>query len=139
MLRELSWDPNTPVPPQQAGAILRKLALEWDRALSGELLIPTAPLVWVRFELNQPLSPIRAVHGEARLDGNVLVWTITDDVAQIEKLLVVAGGLITIDVDCDVILDEKGRPVSSDLASARGVAAPRGGGICRSWIQVLKG
>ena len=136
-LVKLNWDPFTPVAVTVVPQLLKNLVFTWERPLDPSLAKPVpGQLVWVRFQTGDPLSPIRVCAGQAAVTGTDVVWSATDDVAQLQKLLAASGGVITIDVACDLLLDEKGIPVSGSLASLRGARAPHVGGILRTWIQV---
>ncbi len=117
------------------------LIFTFDRPILGEFVkraTRQAVEVWLR--IGQPADTVRALRGSAFADDTRLTWTADpDDAGLIREFASQLGGRIVIDLNCDVVLDEAGEPVSSCWTSVFANHLPRPGGIMRTWIQIQQG
>ncbi len=138
---KLSWPPSEPAPVAELPAILKQFLFTFSAALDegrAKLFLPG--LVQVRFEsaarAQQNLTPLVALRGSTAVEGENVAWLLADDVTTIVRAGV--GGLVTIDLACDYLVDRQGRPVSGTAHAIAGFATPAiPGGIFRTWIRVV--
>jgi hypothetical protein len=137
---KLGWDPLEAVPINQAMAILRQATLIFSRPLDEARAEPFAPFIgWVRYTVGTGASPVRAIHGAVKIDGEELIWSLQEEVGAILEIFKSNEGLILIDIDCDYLFDAEGRPVSGGTGGLFQVDDRRPGGIFRTWISVRAG
>lgn len=135
-MRELSWDPTSPVPLDGLPSALKSLGIAFSAALDAEHAARFAPLVVVVSIRPRAGGPVRPVPGSVRVDENIVRFAGAVPQGAFEELRQ-AGGLVVIDVACDYLLDEKGRPASSSTAALfRGVELALPGGIARLGMVV---
>lgn len=142
MLKELSWDPFENLPARLAARQLRSgLVFTFDRPIQPEMVkrcARTAVEVWLR--TNEAGSPVRGVLGLAQADGEQVIWTVDDNAAgMVQEFTAQMGGRLVIDLNCDVVLDDQGQPVSASWTSLFGTHLPRPGGIMRTWLEITPG
>ena len=142
VLKELSWDPFGSQPARQAATeMLKGLAFVFDRPLQPDIVKRSSQQVvevWLR--LNEPATQVRALSGFAATEGERLVWRLDDkDASTVIEFVAKLGGTVVIDLNCDVVLDEHGQPVSSCWTSLFASHLPRPGGIMRTWLQMVPG
>jgi hypothetical protein len=120
--------------------LLGQLVFTFDRPIDAGLLKRTGRQVLVAWwHPDGPMGAVLAVHGVAAADGTQLIWRVDTADANALKEQAGRGGRIVVDLNCDVVLDERGQPVSSSWTSIFAAPVPRPGGIMRTWIQVRAG
>ncbi|HEX2049291.1 MAG TPA: hypothetical protein VHJ34_01510, partial [Actinomycetota bacterium] len=135
-MTDLSWDPTAPVPLDGLPSLLKSLGIAFSARLDAEHAARFAPLVVVVWIRPRAGGPVRPVPGSVRVAENVVRFAGSLPQESFEELRQ-AGGLVVIDVACDYLLDEKGRPVSSSTAALfRDVQLALPGGIARLGVVV---
>ena len=137
-LQKTSWDPLTPVSRNDLRDLVQNLELSWSGLVDGRILprieraavhVFTAP---ARSEL-----PVRALDRGVQGGRNLLVVSIPPAQQAISELLEV-GGVLFVDVVCDLLRDGEGLPFSSSLGPLLfGVESPlAAGGLMRLSVVV---
>lgn len=142
VLKGLSWEPVKPVKPAQARKLLQEIRFAFDRRLDPRPLEGrSAQVVTAWFSPAQPTAPAQVVRGEAKVDGESVLWTIDPNaLGQVLELSVQVGATVLFDLNCDFVLDEKnGLPASACSSPLVGAHLPRPGGILRTWLQIEAG
>ncbi len=137
MLKELSWQPAVPVGRPDAAQVADRLVFSFDRDLSPKLLDgrdSETTVVWYR--PRGSAAPVLAIQTLTRIEGNNVV--VTCDAGDVKHVVEqTPAGTFVIDLNCDLILDGQGAPVSSCSSGAFGAEhLPRPGGILRTWLVV---
>src|SRR5205085_2921510 len=111
----------------------------FDRDLDpGPLDGRAAMVVTAWFWTDQPTDTARAVRGTVKIDGGRVVWAIDPNaLGTVLEASTQPGGILTLDLNCDYVLDRDGQPVSS-CAGLVGKQLPRPGGILRTWYLIRK-
>jgi Collagen triple helix repeat (20 copies) len=117
-LKSLSWAPLGPVSASEAAAILGDARLTFSADLDREVVHTVEPLAIHVWALPSALAgPVRALPRKVSLSGSDLGLTISLD-NQTAAELQEAGGVVLIDLTCDLLLDRQGQPVSSSPGPA---------------------
>lgn len=134
-----SWEPTEPLTAREAARLLGRLTIDFDRPLDGSLA-ERQPDVLFRVQVTAGPSPmpVRQLAGAGQVAGASVTF-VAEGLDQLHDLLVQVGGLITIDLDCDLLLDERQQPASSHAGPLDGVDAVRPGGILRQHLRVRAG
>ena len=137
----LPWDPDSQINANTAAGILSKMTIGLSRNLNPDVLRPhLAEAVWVRYQTGGRLSPVKAIRGQIRVaQGAEMVWVMLDDANIFIRELAEVGGLVTIEVDCDWLIDDQGLPFSSSSAAFGGAKHFTPGGRFRTWMRVGSG
>lgn len=124
----------------EAVRLLQELIIAYDRRLDPRPSERSSErLVTVTFTINTPLPNVQEIRGVAKVDDNRVVFSTTDDMDALVRLFVKTGGRCTIELDCDLLLDEVGQPVSSHSGPLRGFPGNRPGGVLRLYLEVERG
>jgi hypothetical protein len=137
-LKGMSWDPRERMPVDQVLQILARVQLDFSQELAGDILLdfqPTAVSVWSA--ANSPIGTVRRHSHKVDVSANSVFISASLDQRAVSELREV-GGVILIDLACDLLFDTNGRPVSSScgpaLAGRSEILAP--GGIMRLGMRV---
>jgi hypothetical protein len=88
--------------------------------------------------LSSPGS-IVVIHGVAKLDTDVIVWSRADNDDLLARVLS-SGGRLIIRIHCGHLLDHERRPFSSSLDGVLGSQSPHApGGVHETWMFVRGG
>ena len=133
----------------QAIRHLRELQIGLSHALDAAVLErqPQVVEVWLAMEartvtgnttLSSPGS-IVVIHGVAKLDTDVIVWSRADNDDLLARVLS-SGGRLIIRIHCGHLLDHERRPFSSSLDGVLGSQSPHApGGVHETWMFVRGG
>jgi hypothetical protein len=142
VLRDLNWDPRRAVTADDAAQLVRDLRLTFSAPLDGDLLSPlvvTAVQIWVI--PGNAAFPVTGLRPKVTVGDAVLRLEATLPAAQVSQLKEGGGGLILVDLGCDMLIDlPTGRPVSASLGAVLfGRPQPAvPGGLLRVGIQVRR-
>jgi hypothetical protein len=144
---KLQWEPREPVTIPDAIALLRELTIFFSGQVDPASANRFAEfMLWVRLQTPQVSSPFTAqnvpplfsLRGKASISPSSFNWALTDSPSSVQQAMV-NGALVVIDLCCDYLLDEKGRPVSGGAGAFMNTDTFAPGGIFRTWIEVLAG
>jgi hypothetical protein len=137
VLKELSWDVATRFGPGDAIAVLEQLSFAFDRELDQDLVKNFNPFVCViTFHPDSAGSPVIAVPANAFTPDSSVVAVRADLEAARTAVGQFGRGTFVIDLNCDVVVDTSGQPVSSCWTGLLRTHLPRAGGIMRTWLRV---
>ena len=140
IIQQINWDPFGRVGPGQLIEILRRMPFRFSKPLNSAAVKRAASGI-VRVALrsddakNLQLLSIPGLAGLAQPDTIEWQGTFND---QLVLELIGNQGIAFIDLLCDYILDENGRPVSGSAAFLLGqkLDAYPPGGIFATWLQI---
>jgi len=137
VLRELSWDVATRFGLGDAIGVLEELRFMFDRDLEPDLVKNFNPFVCViTYHPEAPGSPVVAVAANASTPDSTVVAVQADLEAARTAIGQFGRGTFVIDLNCDVVVDAGGQPVSSCWSGLFRTHLPRAGGIMRTWLRV---
>jgi hypothetical protein len=138
VLKELSWDVGTRFGPGDALGVLERLLFTFDRDLEPDLIKQFNPFVCViTFHPQNPGAPVVTVPANSSTpSGNVVAVRANPEAAR-TAVGQFGRGTFVIDLNCDVVVDAAGQPVSSCWTGLQRTHVPRAGGIMRTWLQVV--
>jgi hypothetical protein len=141
LIERLSWDPFKVQPLDTLLELLSVLSFEWNRPLDPRSVTRAqVGMVSVRFQGDAKSAPTVELFGDVSLKTASLRWSPTADLRLLRES-VEQRAIVFIDVRCDYIFDERGRPVSGNASRFAGIdAGPLApGGIFSTWIAFAAG
>lgn len=138
VLKGLSWEPRQAIPFDRAGEVLRELAFVFDRNLDPSRAEGReGQIVTAWFLAEAPLSSALVIRGRVKIGDNQVVWSaIDDDIRLVIQRVRQQPATVLLDLNCDFVIDEAGRPVSACSSTLVDVHLPRPGGILRAWLLI---
>jgi hypothetical protein len=135
----ISWDPRQVLGAAQALGLLTG-GIKWsfapaalDPDFTSKLM---AGLVVVSHHPRAYGQPVHPLNGRAAIAGSVISWTLSE--TNITEPFTAGLGLVLIELDCGLLRDTGGHPVSGSLMRylrlSDGPYPP--GGVFRAWMQI---
>jgi hypothetical protein len=137
-LKGLNWDLATPMTAADFRTNKGRFALDWSGEINIDRFAPFEQAAVMVFSAPSKADlPFRALTRGVKAGQNVLLISVQIDQPGCTELMEV-GGVLLIDLVCDYLLDEQGRPFSSSLGPVlTGLTEPLApGGLMRLAVQV---
>jgi hypothetical protein len=144
-IAKVSWEQGRRVAIDQILAILREAVITLSAGLHARTIEgqPACVQVWcepdARSTAGTAPAPILNFHTNTKLDGNHIVFAVTDGEGQVRSALK-QGGRILIRVHCGQLMDGAERPFSASLDGILGTKSPHApGGVHETWFFAAAG
>ncbi len=146
-IEKTNWPQGERLLPAAAVAVLQDVQLTLSDPLHARTLDQQPQVVQVWFEPAPPQqaatgagqtfpAPLMAFHGSTRLRAREVFWAAADERERMSATLA-ATGRVMLRVHCGMLVDERGRALSSSLEALTGVRSPRlPGGVFEAWFFV---
>ena len=133
----LSWDLGRALTRDAAMQVASEMSIRWSAALDARVMAAFVSRVVTVWSAPDAVIPVRVLPTKTVVNGSVMTISVVPDRSAFNELAEVGGNLF-IDVNCEFVRDEQGRPASSSLGPLLfNQETPRvPGGLMRLWLRV---